>query len=112
MTPRISVITSLYRCQQYLKAYLEAAALIDHPEDVEILLLHNEPLPEELQIIESLQHSVKVSLRHIIVSEREGLYATWNRGLREVRGEFIAIWNVDDVRTPFSLDSQRACLEA
>jgi GT2 family glycosyltransferase len=43
--------------------------------------------------------------------EREGLYCSWNRGIKEARGEYIAIWNVDDIRTPDSLLSQRRALE-
>ncbi len=110
--PRISLISSLFRCEKYLEGFCAALAQISNPDEVEILLLHNEPTPAESAIIKKWIPSIAATVRHIIVPEREGLYRTWNRGIVESSGKYLAIWNVDDVRSPHSLELQAACLSA
>lgn len=110
-TPRITVLTSLFRCASYLHGYLDSVMAVVGLENIEILLLHNHPSEEELAIIETHPAMKHPSLRHIIIPEREGLYATWNRGIRMARGKYIAVWNVDDIRTPDSLLTQANALD-
>ncbi len=109
---RISVISSLYRCERYLDEYFKAVAAIEHPEEVEVLLLHNDPTEHELALIEQWTPKVRVHLRHIVIPQREGLYRTWNRGIDLAEGEYLAVWNVDDQRTPASLHLQADALDA
>ncbi|MDR1562145.1 MAG: glycosyltransferase, partial [Dysgonamonadaceae bacterium] len=49
--------------------------------------------------------------RHIVIPERESLYRTWNRGIRLAQGEYITVWNVDDVRFPNSILQQAEALD-
>lgn len=107
---KITVITSLYRCSKYLSSYLSHVKNISNPKEVEVLLLHNDPTPEELDIIKEGVKDIPF-IKHIIIPEREGLYATWNRGIKLAQGEYCAIWNVDDVRTPDSLFLQAKALD-
>jgi glycosyltransferase involved in cell wall biosynthesis len=51
-----------------------------------------------------------IQLVHIVV-KREGLYVSWNRAIEAASGEYLAIWNVDDIRTPGSLAAQKAALD-
>jgi glycosyltransferase involved in cell wall biosynthesis len=106
---RITVITSLFKCQPYLEGYFKAAAQIVNKDEIEILLIHNAPLEEELKIVNSYLNTLTF-IKHIIV-EREGLYATWNRGIKMAKGKYITTWNVDDVRLPNSLLDQAAALD-
>ena len=77
---------------------------------MEILLLHNAPSQVELDIIQ--QNILELPfVRHIIISELEGLYATWNRGIRMAEGQYVCVWNVDDIRFPESLSLQAATLD-
>ena len=107
---KISVITSLYRCEKYLEGYLNYVSNISNPMDVEILLLHNDPTKEELDIINKKIVDIPY-IKHIIVKDREPLYATWNRGIKMAQGEYCAVWNVDDIRTPDSLFLQAQSLD-
>lgn len=50
-------------------------------------------------------------MRHYIIQEREGLYSTWNRGIKLSQGEYITIWNVDDIRFPLSIHQQAETLD-
>lgn len=107
---KITVLTSLYKCQKYLQGYFDWVHQIDNPEEVEILLLHNAPSQVELDIIQ--QNILELPfVRHIIISELEGLYATWNRGIRMAEGQYVCVWNVDDIRFPESLSLQAATLD-
>src|SRR6187397_2217810 len=107
---RITVITSLFNCQQYLHGYFKAVDLIENKKEIEILLLHNEPREEELAIIKGLLPGLPF-VKHVLVEKREGLYATWNRGIKMAKGQYITTWNVDDIRLPRSLVHQADSLD-
>lgn len=108
---RITVITSLYRCDKYLVGYLEALSKISNPSQVEVLLLHNDATQHEIEIIERFLPSITCTVRHLCI-EREGLYTTWNRGIKLALGCYIAIWNVDDRRSFDSLEKQADTLDS
>lgn len=107
---KITVLTSLYKCEKYLQGYFDWVRRIDNPEEVEILLLHNAPTKAELDIMQQ-NISELPFVRHIIIPELEGLYVTWNRGIRLAKGKYVCIWNVDDIRYPESLSLQAATLD-
>ncbi|MEO6915224.1 MAG: glycosyltransferase [Chitinophagaceae bacterium] len=107
---RISVITSLYNSQDYLDGYFAAVEGISNKDELEILMIHNAPNEQELKIINALLPSYPF-IKHIVVG-REGLYATWNRGINLSSGDYITVWNVDDVHLPDSLKHQADGLDA
>lgn len=107
---KITVLTSLYKCEKYLQGYFDWVRRIDNPEEVEILLLHNAPTKAELDIMQQ-NISELPFVHHIIIPELEGLYVTWNRGIRLAKGKYVCIWNVDDIRYPESLSLQAATLD-
>lgn len=107
---KITVLTSLYKCEKYLQGYFDWVRRIDNPEEVEILLLHNAPSQAELDIVQ--QNILDLPyVCHIIIPELEGLYVTWNRGILLAKGEYICNWNVDDIRFPNSLSLQASTLD-
>ena len=107
---KISVLTSLYNCDQYLTGYFDALNKITNLYEVEVLLLHNEPSESELFLIKEAITCLPF-VRHIVIPKRESLYATWNRGIKLANGKYIAVWNVDDVRIPNSLFLQSKTLD-
>jgi len=107
---KISVLTSLYNCENFLQGYFDALAKIEGTEQIEVLLLHNAPKEKELDIINKNLPSFDF-VRHIIIPERETLYRTWNRGIQLSEGEYITVWNVDDVRFPSSIIQQAEALD-
>lgn len=107
-TVNISVITSLYRCEKFLKQFLHHYAAIENIDECELILVHNDPTDKELQIIEEFEWGA-LKKKHIKIP-REKLYASWNRAIREAEGMYMAVWNVDDIRTPRSLLSQKNAL--
>jgi len=107
---KISVLTSLYNCEPFLQDYFQALAKIEGKEQIEVILLHNAPQEKELAIISAHLPSFDF-VRHIIIPERETLYRTWNRGIQLSEGEYITVWNVDDVRFPKSIIQQAETLD-
>ena len=107
---RISIITSLYNSQLYLEGYFKAVSAIKQTKEIEILLIHNAANAEELAITAKYLPSLPF-IRHIQVG-REGLYATWNRGISMAKGDYVTPWNVDDVRIPESIQQQADALDA
>ena len=110
-TKKISVLTSLYNCETFLHGYFDALSNIEGKEQIEVLLLHNAPKEKELAIITERLPSCDHFVRHIIIPERETLYRTWNRGIQLSEGEYITVWNVDDVRFPDSIIQQSEALD-
>ena len=90
--------------------YFEALSQLNGTEMIEVLLLHNAPNDKELEIINAYLPTLDF-VSHIVIEERESLYATWNRGIHLAEGEYITIWNVDDVRFPESVLWQSRALD-
>jgi glycosyltransferase involved in cell wall biosynthesis len=107
---KISVLTSLYNCESFLQGYFDALTTIEGKEQIEVLLLHNAPQEKELAIITEYLPLFNF-VRHIIITERETLYSTWNRGIQLSEGEYITVWNVDDIRFPNSIIQQAEALD-
>ena len=110
MKPKVSVITSLFKCEKYLEGYFDATEAVIDRTSFEFLLLINEPSDEELSIIRKRIRGKKYYELHII-AEKESLYATWNRGVKLAKADYVANWNVDDCRTPDSLLRQADTLD-
>ena len=107
--PRITIISSLYNCISYLESFLEAVDTITNKDEIEMLLIHNSPTNEELAVINKNLPRFPF-MKHVVVP-REGLYATWNRGILLANSPYITNWNVDDVRLPDSLRNQADALD-
>jgi glycosyltransferase involved in cell wall biosynthesis len=107
---KVTVLVSLYRCINFIEPFLRHAVNTNGLKYIEFLLLHNDPLQDEILIINKYLprfHNIK----HVLIKEREGLYATWNRGIRLAQGTYITIWNVDDIRFPDSICHQAKALD-
>ncbi len=98
----ISIITSLYRSDRYLDAYVKhltlfADVLIKQCIDFEVIVIANDPTEKERGLRETFGNKKWFTLVEV---KREPLYATWNRGVELASGDVIGFWNVDDLRRP------------
>lgn len=107
---KISVLVSLFRCEAYLEQFFTYVEKLEGKNCTEVLLLHNAPTEGETSIVERWLPRLPF-VRHIVIPEREGLYATWNRGIRLAKGEYISNWNVDDIRFPDSFLNEARTLD-
>ncbi len=92
-TPIVSVIVPAYNVQDYLDQCLTS---IENQtlRDLEIIALNDGSTDSTLQVIQD--HSKKDTRYKVIDKENEGYGKTCNRGMREARGEWIAIVEPDD----------------
>ncbi|MDH5507370.1 MAG: glycosyltransferase [Anaerolineae bacterium] len=107
----ISIITSCYQGITYLEGYfhsIQAQSLFDQ---VEIVFIHNEPSEAELALVAEFKAKNPGKLNHLIVNPVEPLGASWNRGWMAAKGKYLAVANLDDRRTPNSLEAQYKALE-
>jgi glycosyltransferase involved in cell wall biosynthesis len=108
-TINISIITSLYNCERFLETFLCHFFKIENLHECELILVHNDPTEEEIRLINN--HDWQGVRKVHLQIKREGLYSSWNRAIKAASGKYIAIWNVDDIRTPDSLSSQKQALD-
>lgn len=109
---RVSTITPCFRMKPYLKKFLEELPQQTYFDNLEIVLDHNEPDQEEIRWVKEFSKKYPGKIKHIIVNPVESIGASMNRCIKEATGDFVTIWNVDDLRTPLSIESQvKAMLE-
>ena len=106
---KISVITSVYKGIEYIESFFCNFLQIDNISEVELVMVLNEPTREEINIVTEY----KKRISHFIVIEvnRESLYASWNRAIKLSHGKYLAMWSIDDCRTPESLSAQSNILD-
>jgi glycosyltransferase involved in cell wall biosynthesis len=107
---KVSVLVSLFRCQQFIEPYLAQVIRTEGLGEIEFLFLHNDPQPAETAVLERYLPLIPLGV-HVPIPEREGLYATWNRGIRMASADYITVWNVDDIRFPGSIMEQARLLD-
>jgi GT2 family glycosyltransferase len=100
----------LYRGEAFLEKFLQHLNNIEHAAECEWILVHNDPTDKELSILKQNWPSRMASVQHM-TGPREGLYTSWNRAIERAAGKYIAIWNVDDIRTPGSIRAQIEALD-
>ena len=105
--PDISLITSLYKTEQFLPQYVEEAKKIAREVkaaglELEFILVPNEASEEERRLLTELDKYLiteQIATLQIHYVALETLYASWNRGLSFAKSDVFGLWNVDDVRT-------------
>lgn len=109
--PLVSTITPCFRMKRYLKKFLEWLPEQDVFEKLEIVLDHNEPDEEEIKWVQDFQEKYPNRIKHIIVEKVDPIGVSMNRCIKEASGEFVTIWNVDDLRTSDSISQQVEALQ-
>ena len=98
---KISIILSLYNVEKYLETYFEDSLNQKGIEEIEFSIVHNRPTDKEKEIIESYCDKLNIIYQEVPL---EPLYTSWNRAILQSTGEYLACWNVDDLRTYDSIE--------
>ena len=99
---KVSTITSSYKSEKYLKGFLNSVKDQTY-KNIEIVLDHNEPTDKEINTIEKFNNKYN-NIQHTIIKKVDPLGVSWNRCIDKSTGEYLCIWNVDDLRTPNSIE--------
>lgn len=108
---RVSTITPCYNMEPYLKTFLDELPKQTIFDEIEVVLDHNEPSHEERRWVAEFQQKYPGRLKHIVVDPVEPIGTSMNRCIQESSAPNVCIWNVDDLRTPDSLEKQVRLLE-
>ena len=93
--PKISIITSLYKGEEFIEGFMETVVQQTVFDKCELIIINaNSPENEGVVIKRYLEKYPNIFYFQLV--EDPGLYATWNIGIEIAQGEFITNANVDD----------------
>jgi len=102
----VSAIVPAYKTEPYLDTFLGLVREQTILDRLEVVLDLNLPSATELEIVKKHQGLLGDSLKVIVNNRLNSISASMNNAIINSTGQFIAIWNVDDLRTPDSLERQ------
>ncbi len=116
----VSIITPCFKGELFLQGFFKSVLNQITLNDIELVLVHNDPSPLEISLVKSFNDSNPGILKHIIINDSSELFSpitngswaketiaqTMNRAILNASGKYIALWNVDDLRTEDSLQKQ------
>ena len=94
---------------RYMKGFLDNLSTQTH-KDLEIVLDHNDPSDDEVKLIEDYNEKYD-NILHIKVEGVDPIGTSMNRCIENATGEYLCIWNVDDLRTPHSIEIMANALD-
>tara|TARA_R100001082_G_scaffold103379_1_gene74020 strand:- start:6377 stop:8335 length:1959 start_codon:yes stop_codon:yes gene_type:complete len=101
--PKISVITSVYNGDDYIKPFLEDMVNQTIFDKCELILVNaNSPGSEEEVIREYMDKHDNIIYKKL--DEDPGIYGTWNEAIKLCTGEYITNANLDDRKAPDSVE--------
>lgn len=101
--PRVSIITSVYNGDSYIKNFLENIVQQTVFDQCELLLINaNSPGNEEPIIREFMEKHPNIV--YIKLDADPGVYGVWNLGAMVAQGEYLTNANLDDLRSPDSIE--------
>ena len=92
-----------------MEGFLENLSTQTH-KDLEIVMDHNNPSDREMEMIEKYQET-NDNLLHIKVDGVDPIGISMNRCIEYATGDYLCIWNVDDLRTPDSIEVMAKALD-
>jgi glycosyltransferase involved in cell wall biosynthesis len=95
--PRISVVTSVYNGERYLRESLESV-LSQEGVDLELIVVDDGSEDSTPEIL--ADSATRDPRLRVLTQENRGLTVALIRGCAEARGEFIARHDLDDLSLP------------
>ena len=108
---KISAVVPYFRGDKYLEKFLENVLEQTILNELEVVLVHNEPTHKEIELVQKFQIQHPGVINHIVIKPVEPIGTSMNRCIKNAKGEYVAIWNIDDLRTPNSFEIQKKVLD-
>jgi glycosyltransferase involved in cell wall biosynthesis len=93
-TPLVSAIVSTYNSERFIRGCLDDLVRQSIFEDIEVLVIDSGSQQGEAAICAA--YAERHANIRFIRTERESLYAAWNRGIGMAKGEYLTNANTDD----------------
>jgi GT2 family glycosyltransferase len=106
---KVSTITPSYKSEKYLKGFLKNVKQQTH-NNLEIILDHKEPTENEINIVKKF-NSKNNNIKHLISDKVYPIGPSMNKCIENSTGEYLCIWNVDDLRTSNSIEVMAKALD-
>lgn len=106
MKPEISLITPCYKMEKYLNLFLKKLPEQTIFNKIELILDHSEPTNKEIKLVKDFQKKYPHRIKHVVNKKVIPIGNAMNNCIKHSKGTYLAIWNVDDLRTPDSLELQ------
>jgi glycosyltransferase involved in cell wall biosynthesis len=104
--PRVSVIIPAYNSDRYVVEAIESVLNQDYT-DYEIIVVNDGSTDRTRQVLEPYFDRIRY-----LYQQNQGVSAARNYGIREAKGEFVALLDADDLFLPQKLSAQVACFES
>lgn len=109
---KVSTITPCYKMGDYIAKFLEELQYQTLFPNFEVVLDHNDPNDWEVELVKAYIKKYPLGvIKHIITRPVVPIGTSMNMCIKEASGEYLTIWNVDDLRTPESLENQMKVLD-
>lgn len=105
--PKISLITSVFDGQEYIRSFFEDMERQTIFDQCEIVLVHPSNSPnfkEEEKIINEFKKKYPNNIVYKRFKDDPGVYGCWNEGVKISTGEYITNANLDDRKSQYSLE--------
>jgi glycosyltransferase involved in cell wall biosynthesis len=110
--PRVSIVLTCYNHLRHLKVAVDCIRAQTF-KDYEIVALDDGSTDGTREWLTQLkQDEPSLPLKLVFNHENLGTYGTLNKGIEVSRGEFVAVFNDDDVWAPEKLEKQVAMMDA
>ena len=106
--PTVSCYCPIYKGGEFIEGYMEDMLRQSIFDEVNFFILDCASPENEVDVIQRYLHHDNITYRRI--NEDPGIYASWNLCVKETQGELITNWNVDDRKSPWSLEIMKDCL--
>lgn len=107
--PKVTAITSVYRSERYLQGFLKNITKQKF-KDFEISMEINKASDLELKYLEKFKEKNNI-IKLLASAELNSMSKSWNNCINNSNSEYICIWNVDDQRTPHSIQTMAQTLD-
>lgn len=108
---RLSIITSLYKGEQFIRGFMEDMIRQTIFNECELIIINaNSPENEEPIIEEYVRRYGNIVYKRL--EKDPGIYGVWNLGIKMAKAEYITNANVDDRFSPYCYEAHVNYLDA
>jgi len=108
--PRVSAIVSLYNAERFVRGCLDDLLGQTLADALEIIVIDACSPQGEGAIVQDYRRD-HPNIVYVRTDEREGVYASWNRGVRLARAPYVTNANADDRHREDALERLAAALD-
>jgi glycosyltransferase involved in cell wall biosynthesis len=110
-SPLITALVSAYKSERFMRGCLEDLIRQTIFDRTEVIVVDSASPENEGAIVREFQKKFP-NIHYVRTSERESLYAAWNRGIALAHGRYLTNANTDDRHAPEAFETLASYLDA